>query len=131
MTQASADRITLFVAALGLCTTLIAFFAFGAEAATSTGVGATLGFANLLALRRLVGRITEGGLAGKGLVVVLLFAKMGALMGLVFLVIARKWVEPIPFVVGLSTLVVGLITAALFVAGKPADPTLTPHTSSK
>ena len=60
MTQASADRITLFVAALGLCTTLIAFFAFDGHTATSTGVGATLGFANLLALRTLVGRITNG-----------------------------------------------------------------------
>jgi hypothetical protein len=49
----------------------------------------------------------------KGPVVGLLFLKMGGLMGMVYLVIARHWVRPIPFMVGLLTLVVGLIANML------------------
>jgi hypothetical protein len=46
-------------------------------------------------------------------VIGLLFLKMGAVMGLVFLVIIRGWVTLIPFTIGLSTLSVGLIANSL------------------
>lgn len=114
MSKASATRMTVFVAVLGLLTSLAALVLAGSHAGLSTAVGATLALANFMLLRTIVARIVDGDMHRKGSVVGLLFLKMGVLMGLVYLVIARHWVEPIAFTVGLSSLVVGLISSSLF-----------------
>lgn len=112
MNKASATRMLVFVAVLGLVTSLAALWLVGSQAALSVGVGAALALANFLLLRTIVVRIVDGAMHRKGPVIGLLFLKMGGLMGLVYLVIARHWVEPVAFTVGLSSLVVGLIASS-------------------
>jgi ATP synthase I chain len=112
MNKASATRMIVFVALLGLTTSVAALLLVGSQAALSVGVGATLALANFVLLRTIVAKVVDGALHRKGPVIGLLFLKMGGLMGLVYLVIARHWVEPIAFTVGLSSLVVGLIASS-------------------
>ena len=119
MTKASADRMTLFVAALGLMATLTCFFVSGGVAAYSAGVGAGMALANFLLLRMIVVRVVEGDLHRKAPFIGLLFFKMGGLMFLVYWVIAQHWVEPIAFTVGMSSLAVGLIVSSFFALGAP------------
>jgi len=107
-------RMTSFVAALGLATSCAVFIAGGVHAGLSTAAGAALALANFVLLRTIVQRIVTGDMHRKLPVIGLLFLKMGAVMGLVFLVIIREWVAPIPFTIGLSTLAVGLIANSLF-----------------
>jgi hypothetical protein len=118
MTKAAATRMTVFVAVLGLLTSLTALGLAGSHAGLSTAVGAALALANFLLLRTIVVRIVDGAMDRKGPVIGLLFLKMGALMALVYLVLAREWVEPVPFTVGLSSLVVGLLASSLFGLGE-------------
>ena len=106
-------RMTVFVAGLGLATTLAAFQLAGSHAAVSAACGAALALANFLLLRTIVQRIVVGDMHRKAPVLFLLFLKMGGVMALVYLVISRHWVEPIAFTVGLSSLVVALIAHSL------------------
>jgi hypothetical protein len=106
-------RMTVFVAALGLATSLAVLLAAGSHAALSTAAGAALALANFLLLRTIVHKIVTGDMQRKLPVIGLLFLKMFGVMGLVYLVIIREWVEPIPFTIGLSSLAVGLIANSL------------------
>jgi hypothetical protein len=108
-----ATRMVLFVAGLGLVTSLAVFAAGGSHAGLSAAAGAALALANFVLLRTIVQRIVTGDMHRKLPVIGLLFLKMGAVMGLVFLVIIRGWVTLIPFTIGLSTLSVGLIANSL------------------
>jgi hypothetical protein len=108
----AAIRMTVFVAALGLLTSIGAFLLSGGHAAVSTATGAALALANFLLLRIIVQKIVVGDMHRKGPVIALLFLKMGGVMALVYLVISRHWVQPIPFTVGISSLVVGLIASS-------------------
>ncbi|HKP61438.1 MAG TPA: ATP synthase subunit I [Polyangiales bacterium] len=106
-------RMTVWVAGFGAATSLAALALAGVHAGLSVATGAALALGNFMLLRVIVQKIVVGDMHQKGPVVGLLFLKMGALMGLVYLVIARHWVEPVPFMVGLSTLVAGLIANML------------------
>lgn len=111
--KSAAVRMTVWVAGFGAATSLGVLAFAGARAGLSAGVGAALALANFMLLRIIVQKIVVGDMQHRGPVVGLLFFKMGALMGLVYLVIARHWVDPIPFTVGLSSLVAGLIATML------------------
>jgi hypothetical protein len=116
MTKASADRLTLTVAAFGAVLTVASYLLAGRAVAESTLTGAGMGLANFILLRMIVLRVVEGDMHRKGALLGLIFLKMGGLMGLVYWVISSHWVQPIPFTVGMSSLVVGLIVGALFSA---------------
>ena len=111
--KSAAVRMTVWVAGFGAATSLAVLAFAGARAGMSAAVGAALALANFVLLRIIVQKIVLGDMQHRGPVVALLFFKMGALMALVYLVIARHWVEPIPFTVGLSSLVAGLISTML------------------
>ena len=113
MLRHAADRLTLFVAAFGAMISLAALLIAGQHAGVSAGAGAVLALVNLLVLRTLVLRVIQGDIHTKLPLLALVFLKMGLFVALVFLAITRGWVEPIAFTVGLSSLVVGLITGAL------------------
>lgn len=115
MIKPTADRLTLFVAAFGAMISLATLAASGPMAGWSAAFGAVLALLNLLVLRTLVFRVIQGDIHTKLPLLALVFLKMGAFIALVFLAITRGWVEPIAFTVGLSSLVVGLITGALVV----------------
>lgn len=112
--KSPATRMVSFVAAIGLATSAAVFVAGGTHAGLSSLAGAALALVNFLLLRTIVQKVVSGDMHQKLPVIGLLFLKMGAVMGLVSLVIIREWVAPIPFTVGLSTLVVGLIANSLF-----------------
>ena len=112
-TKPAAIRMTAFVAALGLATSLVALALEGPRAGMSTGAGAALALVNFLLLRTIVQKIVLGDMHRKLPVIGLLFLKMGGVMVLVYLAIIREWVEPIAFTIGLSSLVVGLIANSL------------------
>lgn len=118
MTKTVADRMTAFVAAFGLAATIASLALYGVKTAGSTGVGALVALANFLILRFIVVRVVEGDTHRKGPFIFAIFLKMGALMGFVYWVIVKHWVQPIPFVAGLSALAVGLI-ACSFLALRP------------
>jgi hypothetical protein len=111
--KSEAVRMTTFVAVLGSATSLAALFIGGSHAAVSTAVGAALALSNFLLLRTIVQKIVTGDMHRKLPVIGLLFLKMFGVMGLVYVVIIRQWVEPIPFTIGLSSLAVGLIANSL------------------
>ncbi len=129
MTRASADRMTVFVAAFGIAVTAICYFVAGRAAAYSTGTGAGVALANFLLLRAIVVRVVEGDMHRKAGLLGLIFLKMGALMWLVYWVVAKHWVEPIAFTVGLSSLVVGLIVSS-FLAINPKSLSDNPSSES-
>jgi ATP synthase I chain len=112
-TKSAAVRMTVFVAFLGLATSLAVMAAGGVHAGLSSAAGAALALANFLLLRTIVQKIVTGDMHRKLPVVALLFFKMGAVMALVSVMILREWVAPIPFTIGLSSLAVGLIANSL------------------
>jgi hypothetical protein len=114
MTKPAPDRLILFVAAFGTVISLASLSMAGGLAGMSTAVGSALALVNLLVLRTIVWRVVSGDIHAKLPLVALIFLKMGAFMALVFWLIAKHWVEPVAFTVGLSSLVVGLIAGSLF-----------------
>jgi hypothetical protein len=85
----------------------------GLFAGFSAVVGALLALANLVALRTIVLNIVSGDIHMKLPLLALIFIKMGVLLVLVYWLIAHHWVAPVAFTVGLSSLVVGMITGSL------------------
>lgn len=104
---------TVFVAFLGLATSLAELALGGVHAGVSSAAGAALALSNFLLLRTIVQKIVSGDMHRKLPVIALLFFKMGAVMALVSVMILREWVAPIPFTIGLSSLAVGLIANSL------------------
>jgi hypothetical protein len=114
MTKPDADRLILIVAALGLAISLGSLLVAGSHAGLSAAAGSALALVNLLVLRTLVSHLVGGDIHLKLPFLALVFVKMGAMMALVYWAIARGWVEPMAFTVGLSSLVIGLIAGSLF-----------------
>jgi len=85
----------------------------GFFAGFSAAAGALLALANLVALRTIVSRIVSGDMHTKLPLLALIFVKMGVLLVLVYWLIANHWVQPVAFTLGLSSLVVGMITGSL------------------
>jgi hypothetical protein len=113
MMKSAADRLTLFVAAFGVAISVASLCLAGKSAGFSTTMGSVLALANLMVLRTLVLRVVAGEIHSKMPLVALIFLKMGVFVAIVCLAIVYHWVEPIAFTVGLSSLVVGLISGSL------------------
>ena len=116
MTKTAGERLILFVAAFGVGISSLSLALWGVFSGLSTAAGSALALLNLVVLRTIVLRLIEGDIHTKLPLVAFILVKMGVLMGLVFLFISRHWVEPIPFTLGLSSLVVGLIAGSFSVA---------------
>lgn len=115
MTKNPADRLSYFVIAIGLIAVLGVYGAMGASAARSTGVGVCVGLANWYLLRFIVGRLVAGaGQKSQMGAAMLLVIKMGLLLGGIFALLRSDLVEIIPFTVGVSTLVVGVLVGGLY-----------------
>ncbi|MET0387858.1 MAG: ATP synthase subunit I [Polyangiales bacterium] len=113
MTKPPPDRLPLFVAAFGAAMSLAALGFGGQVAGWSTAVGSALALVNVLVLRTVVLRVVSGDIHKKLPLLLLIVFKMGAFMVLVYWLITKHWVEPVAFTVGLSSLVVGLLTGSL------------------
>jgi hypothetical protein len=114
MNKTAADRLSYYVIALGLIVVLAVYGAMGAHAARSAGVGVCVGLANWYLLRFIVGRLLSGGQKSQLGAAGLLFVKMGLLIGGLFVLLRSGMVELIPFTLGVSTLVVGVLAGSLY-----------------
>jgi hypothetical protein len=124
MTKNPADRLSYFVIAFGVIAVLCVFGLMGMDAARSTGVGVCVGLANWYLLRFIVGRLVSGGQKSQLGAAALLFFKMGLLMAGIFVLLRSQMVQIIPFTVGVSTLVLGVLAGGLYqslLAPRPAE----------
>jgi hypothetical protein len=105
----------------------LAFAMWGVERGVAALVGATLSVLNWFALRWLTARIAHTDGQSKGGASLLLVAKMGLLMALVYILIQRLNVDPIGLAFGLGVLFIGPVVTALVGTGQTnaagVDPT--------
>jgi len=114
-TKPAPDRLVPSVAIFGAVISLATLGFLGPFRGASAAAGAALALVNLLVLRTILLRVVTGDIHTKLPLLALIFFKMGGVMVLVYWFITMHWVEPVAFTLGLSSLVVGLITGSLFV----------------
>jgi hypothetical protein len=100
------------VGAIGAIVTVGAFVVFGLSAGFSVGIGAAVATANLYALGRIIDAYT-GNKPGGGAWKVFGLVKIFFLFGGVWLLLSKGVVDPIPFVVGLGSLPVGISISSM------------------
>ena len=112
--QRAVRRIARNIAILAVVAPLVAALA-GAPGRVLLGVllGALLAAGNFLAIERISARVVRGSVRTQSLLMGLLVVKMSAVMVLVYLVIRTFGVNAIGFVIGLSTMVLGLMAEGL------------------
>jgi hypothetical protein len=96
----------------------LAFAMWGVERGVAAAVGASLSVLNWYALRWLTGRIARTDGQSKGGASLLLVAKMGLLMALVYILIQRLNVDPIGLAFGLGVLFIGPVVTTLVGTGQ-------------
>jgi hypothetical protein len=109
MSKTAIARLTWFILGLGLVVTAVVYVWLGRAAAQSAAVGAVVALCNWYLLRVIVARVVSGNMRSQAKFSLLLVAKMGALMGLVLVLIRSGLVQPVAFTAGLSSLVVGAL----------------------
>ena len=109
MDKQTAERMSVFIVGLGVILSAGTYAFSGPVAGRSATIGAGLAVVNWYLLRFLVVRITRSSSRAKAGLSALVMLKMGALMGLISLMVAAGWVQPIAFIVGMSALVGGLL----------------------
>jgi hypothetical protein len=102
-----AERLTWFILGLGVAVTAAAYALHGRAAGQSAAAGAGVALGNWALLRFILTRVVSGNMRSKAAFSGLLVVKMGALLGVVFVLLHNRWVEPLPFTLGVSSLVVG------------------------
>jgi hypothetical protein len=107
------SRATLALLAIAAGFVALAFAMWSPARAAAAAIGATLSVLNWFALRWLTERIAHGGGANKGGAALLLVAKMGLLMAVVYVLIQRLSVDPIGLAFGLGVLFIGPVVTAL------------------
>lgn len=131
MSKTALARLTWFILGLGVVVTAVVYAWLGRDAAQSAGVGAAVALCNWYLLRFIVGRVVNGDLRSQAKFSLLLVAKMGALMGLVLVLIRTGLVQPVAFTAGLSSLVVGALLGCFVhilrapLVGEPSEPSET------
>ncbi|MBN2528622.1 MAG: hypothetical protein JXR76_19690 [Deltaproteobacteria bacterium] len=106
--QAMLKKIDWFILLYGILLSCGVFLLWGAESFISVFIGVAVSYINWI-LSRTVGHFLIR--LGKGeLVVIILLLKTIVLMAVVFLILLLTSVEPISFMIGLSSLVVSVLT---------------------
>jgi len=102
-------RVSLTIVVLAALAPVVALLT-GASGHTIVGIvlGGLLSAGNFLAIERISARVVRGTVRTQTLLMGLLVLKMSALMVLVYLLVRTFGVDAIGFVIGLSTLVLGL-----------------------
>ena len=113
MNKRSIDSIPLFIGASGALAAAITLAIAGVWSAYSAAVGAVIALANFYAFRWIADRVTRGSVRKRAGVSLLLIVKMLIVFGLITALIMFHWVDPIGLVVGLSALVVGLLSGSI------------------
>ena len=113
------SRISRTMIALAVAISALAFVNGGMDRGVAATIGAGLSVVNWLALRWFAGRIMGGEGAGRTFASMLIVAKLGLLMALVYVLINVFHLEPVGFCLGLSVLFLGPIVGGLL--GGPSD----------
>src|SRR3712207_6417496 len=113
---ASAQRMTRPLLLIAAAVVALAFALWGTERGLAALVGAALSLGNWFALRFLAQRLVGAAGSSAGLSI-LLIAKIGLLMGLVYVLINRVRLDPVGLAFGLSVLFVGPVLAGLLAGG--------------
>lgn len=122
MDKQTAERMSVFIVGLGIILSVGTYTFVGAAAGRSAAIGAGLAVVNWYLLRFLVVRITRGTQRAKAAMTALVMLKMAALMGLISMMVAAGWVQPIAFIIGMSALVGGLLFGSfLYIARMPGS----------
>jgi hypothetical protein len=111
---------------IGIASALLGAWLWGRAGLVAAAAGAALAVANLWVLRRLVDRAFAEAAAGGGetatqRLLVRFLLKMPVLFGLVYLAIAVLGLEPAPFALGLSTLVLAFVMGGLWAGLRRPD----------
>ena len=101
------DRITIYVAALALPMVAIALALGGLPSAIGAVAGAALAFGNWQAMRFLIRLLKRANERAKSILMILLVAKMGLVLGLAALLM--RVFDPLGVLLGLGALVMGIL----------------------
>jgi hypothetical protein len=99
-----------------------AFAIWGSKGGVAAAVGAGVGLGNWFALRWLMSRLASAGNSQRAVISLLLVAKIGLLMAIVFVLISSVKLDPIGLAFGLSVLFLGPVIAGLLIAATGAEP---------
>ncbi len=113
------DRITLFVTAAAAPMVILAFVLGGVPMATGALVGAAIAIGNWMSLRWLMRRIAIASDRGKAGLMLVLVAKMTAVLVVTF--VAVRYVDATGVLLGLGALVIGVVAGSFAPAAVPAD----------
>jgi hypothetical protein len=108
-----AVKIGVLIGALGAICSLATLLVAGPFPGLSAAIGAVIALINYILFGWVTSRVTNGSLRRRAGLMLLLVAKMGALMVLIYYLITRHLVQPLAFMVGVSALVVGVVFGSL------------------
>jgi len=115
------DRITTYVAALGVLLSALAF-AISVEVGLGALVGAAIAIADWLVTRFLGARILAAGERGRTFLSLALVSKMTLVLGACAAVLWSERVSPLGFMIGISAMFVGVVVGGLRSTLSAADP---------
>lgn len=122
MERQAVRRIGIWIGALAVVFPVVALLA-GSRTQTIVGiaVGGLLAALNFIAIERIASKVVRGSVRTQAILMGLLVLKMSALMVLVYFLVRKVGVDAVGFVIGLTTLVVGVLFEALRMAvrGEP------------
>ncbi len=101
---------------------LVAYAIWGVDRGIAALVGGAVSVINWTTLRWLAKRIMGGRPEQRAALSMLLVAKMGALMAIVFILIHKLALDPIGLVLGLATLFIAPLLSATLGTGSPTEP---------
>lgn len=113
--------LTGVLALLGVAITLCCWTAWGPARGAAAAVGSTVSVLNWVSMRWLIGRILAADASSRAGFSLLLVAKMGALMGVLYLLMQHFALDPLGLVLGLSVLFVGPVFGVLLVGTGAGD----------
>ena len=109
-------RMTWYVAGAAALLAGLTFVFAGPWRGLGAAVGGAVAVANWLAMRWVGERLLRANDRGRMIWGTLLAVKMGATLGLIWLILATGWVDPMGFAVGMSGLVLGVLAGTFHLA---------------
>jgi hypothetical protein len=117
-------RISRTLVVFALAISALAFANWGVDRGVATAAGAALSVANWFALRWLGGRLFAGEGPQRALLSLLVVAKIGLLMAMVFVLVNTLKLDAIGLCLGLSVLFLGPAIGGLLAGPTPSGPAL-------
>ena len=115
-------RITHYVIGASAVLTAVAFFLGGAWMGLGAAVGGAVAVGNWLGMRWIGERLLRANDKGRMVWGSLLAFKMAAILGVVWMILATGWVDPMGFALGMSGFVLGILGGAFHLAASGSAP---------